>query len=277
MKTTKNLTYAIAMRRIGFPVAYAPGDKQGWKLDADGKIEMRDGNPVYIDAQGAELALGADTVGRLNGEARSHRERADTAEASLKAFEGIDPKKAKDALDTVGKLDQKKLIDAGEVDRVRAEIESTYKTQLTEKDTEIAKLRGDYDGLQLQTKFTGSKWITDNIAVPVDMLQSTFGKNFKTENGKLISVDNNGNKIFSKKNAGEYADFDESIEILVNGYSQRDSILKGTNHTGTGNDGAGGANGGKRIVRRADFEKLSPIDQAATAAKMTAGELVIQD
>lgn len=277
MFVTRNLTQAFAFKIIGKPLAFAGEGKPGWKLDADGKIEMRDGNPVYIDAAGAELALGTDTVSRLNGEAKDNRIRAEKAEASLKDFEGLDAKAARTALETVKNIKDGDLIKAGEVQKVRDEINATYATQISEKDKTIADLTGSLDNLTVGGQFKDSKWIADNIAVPRGMLQAQFGKNFKREGDKIVAYDDQGQKIYSQKRAGELADFDEAMEKLVSGYGDKDAILKGGNHRGTGNGGNGGANGGNRIIRRAEFEAMGPADAAKTAAAMRAGELTIAD
>ncbi len=277
MFVTRNLTQAIALRSIGKPVAFAGDGKPGWKLDADGKIEMRDGNPVYIDAAGAELALGTDTVSRLNGEAKDNRIRAEKAEASLKEFEGLDAKAARTALDTVKDLKDGDLLKKGEVERVRLEISNTFQKQIDDLKAENGTLSGTIDSMSIGGHFKDSKWIADNIAVPRGMLQATFGKNFKREGDQIVAYDDAGNKIFSPTRGGELANFDEAMQKLVDGYADKDAILKGGNHRGTGNGGGGGANGGGRIVRRAEFEAMSPADSAKTAAAMAKGELTIAD
>ena len=48
-------------------------NQPGWKLDADGKIEMRDGNPIFIDSSGTEKVMDGGVITRLNGEAQAHR------------------------------------------------------------------------------------------------------------------------------------------------------------------------------------------------------------
>src|SRR6476659_2841735 len=97
------------------------------KLDDAGHAVVVEGKPVYVHDDGKEAPFDATgtvaTIGRLNGEAKAHRERAEAAEASLKSFAGItDPAKALAALTTVSNLDAKKLVDAGEVEKVKAEV-----------------------------------------------------------------------------------------------------------------------------------------------------------
>lgn len=277
---TRNLTFALACAVIGRAVAYDPG-KAGWKKDADGKLVLdSDGNPIYLDTNGAEKSLAADTVSRLNGEAKGFRERAEAAEAAVKAFGDFKPEQVKPAiaaLQTVKDLKDGDLIKAGEAERVRNEIKQTYETQLGERDKKIVELGGTVSGMRKDNAFRNSKYVADNIAVPIDMLTAVFGNNFKDEDGRLVAYDALGQKIISKKKGGEYADFDEALSIMVDNYSHKDAIMKGTGNSGSGNNGNGGTKGGGRLVRRADFDAMPGHEQASIAAKANAGELQIVD
>lgn len=248
----------------------------GWKLDENGNVVLKDGNPVYINASGQEMTLGADTIGRLNGESKAHRERAEAAEASLAKFAGIaDPAAALAALETVSKIDQKTLIDAGQVDQVRNQITSQYESQLKEANGKIEALTGRLNNTTLENAFAQSKFVKERIALPADMFRASFEKNFKVDDGKIVAVGPDGNPVYSKAKIGEVADFDEALSILVDNYAHKDQILKAPQQGGSGSDGQGGGRGDGRIVRRSDFEGMSPIDQASLAAKARAGEVQI--
>lgn len=249
----------------------------GWKLDADGKIEMKDGNPVWIDANGGEATLNGDTITRLNGEAATLRKRAETAEGKLTAFKDLDPEVARKAVETVSKLDAKKLIDAGEVDKVKEQISQQFTTQIQEKDNALKSLQSQYDGERINNLFAASEFVRDRIAVPTDMFKDSFGKNFKIEDGKIVAYDRAGNRIMSKKNVGDFADPSEALELLVEQHPQKDVILKADTGNGSGSTGNGGNRGGGRIVRTADFDKMLPQQQAEIAAKAGKGELQIVD
>ena len=97
-----------------------------FKTDTAGNIVTQETNgqklPVYVHADGKEAPFDGDatlnTISRLNGEAKGHRERAEKAEGTLKGFDGItDPAAAMRALNTVKNLDEKKLVDAGARDQ----------------------------------------------------------------------------------------------------------------------------------------------------------------
>lgn len=223
------------------------------------------GLPLYVHDDGKEVAHDAAqtvaTISRLNGEAKTNRERYEKAEATLKAFEGIDdPAAAKKAIETLKNFDDKKLVDAGEVEKIKTEaikaVEDKYAPIVQERDAFQAQLHNELIG----GGFARSKYIQDNIAVPVDMIQATFGKNFQIENGKVVAVGADGQKIYSRTRPGEIADFDEALETLVGGYQYKDSILKGSQAGGGGFQG-GGQNSG---LKRGDMSARDKADYLKT-------------
>jgi len=218
------------------------------KLDENGHVVVQDGKPVYVHDDGKEVAFDAPqtvaTITRLNGEAKTHREAKEQFEAQAKAFEGLDPVKVKEALNIVQNLDAKKH-------------EPQIQQLTTERDAVQQQLHGELIG----GGFARSKFIQDNIAVPVDMIQATFGKNFQIENGKVVAVGTDGQKIYSRTRPGEVADFDEALETLVGGYQHKDSILKGGQGSGGGFTNNGGQGGGKSMSRQ-QFEQLPPNDRS---------------
>ena len=221
------------------------------KLDENGHVVVQEGKPVYVHEDGKEVAFDASgtvsTITRLNAEAKSHRERAESAEKSLKGFDGIaDPAAARNALDVVSKLDQKKLVDAGEIDTVRNEISKAFQAQLDEANGKAQTYEQQLYAEKIGGSFARSKYIADKLAVPVDMVQATFGQNLKIEEGKVVAYDTQGQKIFSRVRPGELADFDEAIETLVSQYPHRDHILKSSDANGGGAQNGGGGNSGAK-------------------------------
>ncbi|MDM1764592.1 MULTISPECIES: DUF6651 domain-containing protein [unclassified Acinetobacter] len=195
------------------------------------------GLPLYIHDDGKEVAHDAAqtvaTITRINGEAKSNRERYEKAETALTTFAGIeDPVAAKKAMETLKNFDDKKLVDAGEVEKVKAEaikaVEEKYAPIVQERDALQNQLHGELIG----GGFARSQMIKDKISVPADMVQAQFGRNFKVENGKVVAYDNHGQQIYSRSRPGELADFDEALDQLIDGYQYKDHILKGGQGSG---------------------------------------------
>ncbi|MCF7536162.1 DUF6651 domain-containing protein [Pseudomonas petrae] len=253
------------------------------KLDENGHAVLVDGKPLYVHDDGKEVPFDAAgtvaTIARLNGEAKSHRERAETAEKTVKAFEGItDPAAAKNALDIVSKLDQKKLVDAGEIDTVRNEISKAFQAQLDESNTKASGFEKQLYEERIGGAFSRSKFITEKLAIPGDMVQSRFGANFKIEDGKTVAYDQHGNKIFSRSRPGEVADFDEAIETLVEHYPYRDNILKSSGKSGGGaHQSDNNGNVTSKSYSREQFSSMSPTQQADIGKQVSTGAVTITD
>jgi hypothetical protein len=134
---------------------------------------------------------------------------------------------------------------------------------LTEQNS---KLTTDLNNHIIGGSFTGSKFISEKLAIPADIAQKVFGDRFKVDGGKLVPLDATGNPIFSATRHGEHADFEEAIAVMVQSYPNKEMILKGSGASGSGAGGGGGGGaGGKKTITRAAFEKLDPAAQAATA------------
>lgn len=262
----------IALRFTAF-------DNGKWKVDDAGNL-MKDsnGNPVFVNTGGGEQSVDGGTISRLNGEAMNHRQRAETAETKLKAFEGIDPAAAKTALETVGKLSEKQLIDAGEVDKVRGEVGKQWQDKVTALETDNTGLRNKLNSTTINNAFATSAFARDKLAIPLDLAQSHFGNRFKIEGDKITATDFNGNTVMSAKRMGEAAEFDEALEIIISNYAGKDSILKGNNHAGTGNGGGGGnPNPSMKTVRRGQYDAMPAHEQARVGQQVAKGEMRVVD
>ena len=282
MKTTLRTALMIAAALAAvMPRAFE--NKAGWKMDGDKLAVDADGNPIFINAGGQEQSVKGDTITNLNAEAKRHRTDKEQAQAALDKYKGpdgkhVDPDAAIKAIDTVSKIDAKKLIDSGEVDRVREQIRGEFTAQLSEKDKALETLTGENNSLKIARVFDSSDFVRDGLAVPRDMFEATFGKNIKVgANGEIEFYGRDGNRLLSKKAAGEYAKGDEAFELLVEQHPQKDAIIKAPQQGGTGNNGQGGQRGQGRTMKRVDFEALDPGKQAEAAGQMAKGELSVVD
>jgi hypothetical protein len=255
------------------------------KLDENGNAVLKNGMPVYIRDDGTESEIDvagmARTITARNAEAKANRERYEAAETTLKTFEGIsDPAEAVKALSTVKNLDAKKLVDAGEVEKVRQEaikaVEAQYKPKLEENERLKAQLVDEKIG----GAFARSPLIVGEkakLAIPADIVQARFGKHFAIgDDGKVVATDAHGNKIYSKANPGDIAGFDDALEQLIEQYPGKDSILKSTQGSGGGAAPSGKhpSNPGGKQITRSQFDGLDP---AGRAQHMKTGGAVIDD
>lgn len=229
---------------------------------------IQEGKPVYVADDGAEVALDAGelrkTVSSLNAEAKGHREAKEKALADLKIYEGLDPAKAREAIDKLGNIDAKKLIDAGEVEKVKSEIAKNYQAQIDELTGKLTSATAQTADLRREYAFAGSKYVSEKVAIPLPFLQKTYGAAFKEEDGKLVGYDGNGQKIYSRANPGEVANFDEALELMIAADPYKDTILKPTVQPGGGAPPSGSnGGGGSKTIKRSEFDKLDPSSQRA--------------
>lgn len=282
---TKALLLASVSLLVLRPFAF---DNEAPALVMNGEAPaMKDGKFVYRDKAGAETLVAPDeifiarsTITARNGEAQRHRTEKEAAIARLAEFEGIDPVKAREAFELLSKVDQKKLIDVGEVDKVRNEIKSSFDGQITTLTERATAAENRVAQMFRANAFNRSKFVAERLIIPADMVEATFGGNLAFDkDGKFTPKYSSGETIYTRDpaKAGQVADFDEALEILVNGYANRDKILKGANNQGTGNNGGGGNNGQKKTYTRDAFEKLPPHEQAKVAKEIRAGNAAMSD
>ena len=219
------------------------------------------GVPLYtvgdteVAYDGEELAT---KISSLNGEITKRRNEAKEAKEALAKFNGIeDPDAAIKAIATVKNLDDKKLVDAGEVEKVKTEaikaVEEKYEPITKERDNLKASLHKEMIG----GRFARSKFISEKMASPIPMVEATFGSHFSIEDGQVVARNQAGNEIFSPSNPGERADFDEALQVLVEASPFRDQIMLGTNKNGTGAPGSGDAGPSGKSMSRSEYESLA--------------------
>ncbi len=230
-----------------------------WKKDDNGNFVEKDGNPVFVYADGKESGLDAEHVTQkikeLSEEAKNRRLELREAQDKLKNYENIDPEQARKALETVANLDAKKMIDAGEAEKVKAEAIKAMQTKIDERETKIKEQEALLHSEMIGGRFSRSKYISDKMSQHPDVVQSIFGGAFKIEDGAVVAYYPNGNKVFSLERPGENANFDEALEALVSAYPHKDSLLKGPG-SGTGAN-AGGTGGG--ALKKANLTSVQKI------------------
>jgi len=226
------------------------GDKTYAVLDAEG-------NPIYVHEDGKEIGFDAkgavERIGQLNGEAKGNRIRAEKAEETLKTFEGIaDPAAAKKALETIKNIDEGQLIAAGKVEEIKNAAKRTAEEavaaanaensrKLEEANKKAEELTGQLYNEKIGTAFSSSPFIKEKIAVPAGMLRDSFSKYFKIEEGEIVAYESDGKtKVYSRKDHGTPAKFEEALEIIVDRYPDKDHLLKGTG-SGSGGKHANGS------------------------------------
>lgn len=233
-----------------------------WKLDENKHLVMQDGNPVWIHRSGQESPFDAEhaltKIESLSKQSEIDRKAIAEAQAAAKAFEGIDVENARKALETVKNLDAKKLIDAGEVERLKAEIKKSYEDAIAAKDqaaqSEISRRDAEIRKLLVSNQFGTSKFREKMVLTP-RAAEAMFGDNFKIEDGHVVAYDSAGNRVMSKAKPGDPAQFDEALQLLVESDPERDQLLKPSGAGGGGNGSPKPGGGGSLPP---DVDKMRP-------------------
>lgn len=264
-------------------------------FDGNNAPVIRNGMPVYLRDDGNEIefdgAKAFSKIGQLTGENAAQRKRVEELSAKLKPYADAnieDPEAARAAMEKLRNIDDGKLIAAGKVEEIKAEAKKAAQEQVAAAAKAAATREQELSGmLQKRTdelfahmvggNFASSKFVAEKCETPPSLLRATFGQNFKVEDGRTVGYDQNGNKIYSIKNPGDLADFDEAIESLVQSHPDRDRILKGSGATGSGARNSGQVNAGKRTITRAQFDALDPVGQRAAATEAAQGKAEIVD
>ena len=238
-------------------------------IEHEGKVyaEVNADGRVLYDDDGKEFAFdAADTyakIKQLTGEAQSHREAKETA---AKAMSELQAK--------MQGVDLSKMVDAGKLDEVRAEVGKSYQQKIDELTSQLETLNKKSQESAIDAAFGASQYIKENLNMPTQVARKNFADNLSFEDGKLIVKDMEGNPIYSRKNPGSHAGFDEAMGILVDSLPYRDDILKARNHQGAGGDNNGGR---ARTISRKDFESMSAAEQAKAAEGMRNGTIELTE
>lgn len=227
------------------------------------------GLPLVFDPDGDNKEFAIDAINvytqvpALRTEAKQHREAKEALENKFKMFteagleipEGDEDFKSfasevTKALETVRNLEDKKLIEAGEVESIKAQAQEAMQGKLEEqKKSYEKKLQQEKEALEdrdaaifqlmVADKFNTSKFVEDKLNMTPKMARAYFGNHFKVEkngDGKrsVIGYFPNGDKIFSTESPGDPADFDECLHHLVEKDTDKAALLAGDGASGGG-------------------------------------------
>lgn len=273
------------------------------KLDKDGNVILTEDKtkPIFEDKDGNDIEVDVpklfDKVAALNGENKSVRKKLqkeiDEATGKLELFVDIEDLtvwkgEADQAIETVKNIDHSKLVDAGKVETLKAEMKNAFEDEkkniVDGFEKKITELNGALTGkdatiydLMVSAKFAQSPFFSGDepkTLVPPEIAETYFGKNFKVEtvDGKLRVVGYlNDAQIYSRQDPGELANFDEALGIVVEAYPMKDRIMRaGKAGSGASGGGDGGAGGAEQAGSIADYEK-----QYAEAEKVGNSKLMI--
>jgi len=264
------------------------------KLNEDGNVVVQDGMPVYVDDKNNDIVHDAPKllfkVNALTQEKDRHFETANGLQKKLDVFDGIDPKKAADALAVVEKLDGKEMIEAGEFDKLKGQMQDISDQKLDEQkqvfEAKISDLsalsetqKGTIEHLIVTNHFAQSPYFSGSKPKTVlspDLAANVFKDFFKVEGEgqttKLVGYID-GEKIPSRKNVGEPANFNEAISTIIEHHPEKDRFLSSSVGGGPGSGSNFNVDDGVVMISAADA-KVPAKYRAAREKAEKAGVLI---
>lgn len=238
------------------------------KLDEKGSVVVEDEKPIFVDGDGKDVLVDVSQlfskIKELNGESKQRRIELGELKKKYKVLEDIEDladwkEKAEKATELAKNIDESQLMQAGKVEELKNSMkaafeeerkgaEKSFKEKTAELQEQIDKSEGTIFDLLVTSKFAQSPSFSGSSPktnVLPDMAAKYFGHQFKVEKGsdgslKVVGYNLSGNPIYSRKNPGELADFDEAISEIIDEYPMKDKILKSS---GGGSGGKGGGGG----------------------------------
>lgn len=236
------------------------------KLGDNGSAVLEDGKPVYVDETGREIAVDVPSLWQkvhdVGKENAKFRLAAKEANEKLVAFGEMDPQEAAKAIETVRNLSDKKLLDAGEVEKIKAQLAEVYEKKLGEAQAALSAKDNEVRSLIVGKAFRDSAFINDKMTQLPEFVEAYFGQNFAIEDGAVVAKGKDGNPLMSPNRPGEMASFEEAIEMLVSSHPNRDHLLKGAKPgSGSTTPRTGGMTATKSLKQMSSAEKASLIGE----------------
>lgn len=237
------------------------------KLDNNGNAVMQNGHPVYIHPDGTEAPFDAKEahvkIGTLTQENAARRTELKAANEKLAAFSGIDdPAAALKAMQFAASMEGKKVMDDDGIQKLIGAAIKPIQEKLAATEAALQEKDGHIYKLEVSNRFQSSQFVKDKVNVPPDMLEATFGKQFKVDGGKMVATDAAGNVIYSKIKAGEPAGFDEAIQTMIDSHPMKDTIYRASGASGAGSQSSSGGGGQQKTMTRAAWDQASHADRA---------------
>lgn len=247
------------------------------------------GHPLYeIDGREVEQDIGElrTILKSSNDENAARRIENKELKDRLVPFGDLNPDKAREALDMVGKFNDKQLVDLKQIDTMKAQWEESWKANLQQTrdsyEGKIGELTGQIDAekakiknILIKTAFIGSDYLKGTIYDPVrEQAFKIYADLFDVveDNGDLqvVHKTKDGSPLISVAKPGQMASFEEAIEHIIGQSPQKDYILKGSQAGGSG--AHGGAGGGAKStvaqlqeqLRQAQAQRNGPMVRQLT-------------
>lgn len=226
-----------------------PEKFRGLYVEKDGGFEVDPAKFADFEFDDREELAGA-----LEHERKERKRLKDEAEK----YKGIDPEKAREAQRRLDELDEKKLIEAGEVEKLKAKWQKEWddekadlQKQIGDRDTQLTKFK-------LTDKVREAALKAGVIPEDVDDVLTLTSPRFKLGEGdKIIVLDKDG--VESRSDLEKF--FGEEFKTQ----KPKFFAASGAGGSGAPAGGTGGGTGGAKSIKRAEFDQKTPQERLTLA------------
>lgn len=188
--------------------------------------------------------------------------RVDKLLKQVETYKGIDPAKAKEALDQLQQLHDKKLLDEGKIEELFAQrtekMKAEHSEQVKLKDAKIAELTGEIGKVgEEKNKFILFTQLQRALENPelgfqpgvADLVKEQVFREFQYRDEKVVRVDKEGKLVYGKN--GDAVGLGEFLSEVA---KERPYLVKPSSGGGARNNGGNNQNGNAKQVNRATFD-----------------------
>lgn len=256
--------------------------------------------PIFVADDGTEIEVNVpnlyNKITELNTEAKTYRQDKAALKEKYSLFSEVEDleawkTEAEKAIETVKNFDEEKLVKAGKVEEIKnqmrdvheeekGQIHESYKIKMGEDKEALLGKDATIYNLMVSSRFATSPFFTGSdpkTNLPADIAETYYGKQYKVEDDgkgrlRVTGYRLNGNAIYSRKNPGELAGFNESLEEIINESQHKDTILRTTG----GGSGATGGDGGNRGLKGIDAKIAKAKELHAQAMEAKDGKSAVR-
>lgn len=226
------------------------------------------GDDYILDAEGVEDVSGLKSALQKTKEARDALKLQ--LEAEAEKFKDIDPVRAREALKTLHELDEKKLVDKGEYDRLLKKRSDEFDVREAESQQKMADLNKRLDTYELINPVRDAALKAGVLPKSLDLVLADMRVNSRVklnDKRQVVVLDKDGDPtdISLEKYFGEVYKID------------RENLYAGTGAGGSGAQSGTNGSGTGKTVTREQFKAMTPAEQVAVSKQATKGELALVD
>lgn len=222
--------------------------QDGYEQNSDGTYKLKE----------VEGMIDKKKLDEFRENNRTLQTQIEEVQTQLAVFEGVDVDKFKELQEQQRQLEEKELIEAGDIDKI---VEARIKPVVEAKDKEIKALAEQNSTANTQLSVLMIDDVTADLATAVGVestalmdVKSRARSQFKIKDGKAVAVDGEGNAVYGEDGVTPLA-LDKSW--MENLKTNAPHLFKPAKGTGADNENGTRTPGGVDTSRMSSVQKIS--------------------